>query len=134
MCISQAKTEMSFDLGLSDAQMGWVFSAFTLAYALFEVPTGWWGDRIGPRRVLTGVVLAWSFCTAATGGAWNFVSLLICRFCFGAGQAGAFPNLSKAFRLWLTPPERAWSQGLLWAGARWGGAFTRRWSTPSCST
>jgi len=120
--LSQAKADISHDLNLSNTQMGLVFSAFTLAYSLFEVPLGWWGDRAGPRVVLTSVVLWWSALTAVTGVAWNFGSLLVCRFLFGAGQAGAFPNLSKALRLWLTREEQAWSQGLLWMSARWGGA------------
>ncbi len=122
VCISQTKADISRDLGLSNTQMGLVFSAFTLAYSLFEVPTGWWGDRIGPRRVLTRVVLWWSIFTAATGAAWSYGSLLVCRFLFGIGEAGAFPNLAKAFRLWLPDDERTWAQGLLWATARWGGA------------
>lgn len=123
VCLSQAKTDISLELHLTNTKMGSVFSAFTLAYALFEVPLGWWGDRLGPRVVLTTAVLWWSIFTAATGAAWNFISLLIIRFLFGAGQAGAFPNLSKAFRLWLTPREQSWSQGLLWLSARWGGAM-----------
>lgn len=97
VCISQAAPSISHDLGLSAAEMGMVFSAFTLAYALFEIPTGWLGDKIGPRRVLLRVVLWWSFFTAATGWAWNFGAMTVTRFLFGAGEAGCFPNLTKAF-------------------------------------
>src|SRR5436853_2885309 len=64
VCISQAAPQVSATLGLTKQQMGWVFSAFTLAYALFEIPTGYWGDRRGPRNVLLRVVLWWSFFTA----------------------------------------------------------------------
>ena len=88
VCISKAAPLVTRDLGLTKEQMGWVFSAFTLAYALFEVPTGYWGDRIGPRRILLRVVLWWSFFTAATGGVFNWMSLVVVRFCFGAGEAG----------------------------------------------
>lgn len=123
VAISQAKADISFDLGLSNTQMGLVFSVFTLAYSLFEMPLGYWGDRAGPRIVLTSVVIAWSFLTAITGLAWSFVSLVVIRFMFGAAQAGAFPNIAKAFRLWLMPGERPWSQGLLWMAARWGGSL-----------
>ncbi len=123
VCLSQAKTDISLELKLTNTEMGLVFSAFTLAYALFEVPLGWWGDRAGPRLVLATVVAWWSAFTALTGAAWSLGSLLLCRFLFGAGQAGAFPNLSKAFRLWLTSEEQSWSQGLLWMSARWGGAM-----------
>lgn len=124
ICISQAAPLISADLGLSKAQMGWVFSAFILAYALFEVPTGWWGDRTGPRGVLLRVVLWWSAFTAATGLAWNWGSLVAMRFLFGAGEAGCFPNLAKAFSRWLPATERARAQGILWMCARWGGAVT----------
>src|SRR5437762_4549571 len=118
VCISQAAPSISSDLRLNSAQMGWVFSAFTFAYALFEIPAGYMGDRIGPRRVLMRIVVWWSFFTAATGWAWNWVSLLITRFFFGAGEAGAFPNLTKAFDGWLPPRERARAQGIMWMSAR----------------
>jgi len=122
VAISQAAPQITRDLGLSAKQMGLVFSAFTLAYALCEIPTGWLGDRIGPRRVLLRVVLWWSFFTAATGWAWNFVSMTVVRFLFGAGEAGCFPNLTKAFSAWLPTRERTRAQALMWMGARWGGA------------
>src|SRR2546430_11933668 len=83
VCISQAAPFISRDLSLSETQMGWVFSAFTLAYALFEIPAGYLGDRIGPRRVLLRIVLWWSFFTAATGWMWNWVSMATTRFLFG---------------------------------------------------
>ncbi len=122
VCISQAAPDIAKDLGLSTKHMGYVFSAFTLAYALFEIPTGWLGDKIGPRKVLLRVVLWWSFFTAATGWAWNFASLVVTRFLFGAGEAGCFPNLTKAFSAWLPSRDRTRAQGLMWLGARWGGA------------
>lgn len=124
VCISQAAPYVSADLGLSKEQMGWVFSAFTLAYALFEIPTGYWGDLRGPRRVLLRVVLWWSFFTAATGWAWNWLSLVVTRFLFGAGEAGCFPNLTKAFESWLPARERIRAQSVMWMSARWGGAIT----------
>lgn len=124
VAISQAAPLISADLALSPEQMGWVFSAFTLAYALFEIPGGFLGDRIGPRRVLLRIVVWWSLFTAATGWAWSWLSLLVTRFLFGAGEAGCFPNLAKAFGRWLTRDERARVQGILWTAARWGGAAT----------
>lgn len=122
VCISQAAPHISTDLGLSKTQMGYIFSAFTLAYALFEIPTGWLGDRIGPRKVLVRVVLWWSFFTAATGWMWNQVSMMVVRFLFGAGEAGCFPNLTKAMSAWLPTRDRTRAQALVWMGARWGGA------------
>ncbi len=104
--------------------MGLIFGAFGLSYSLFEIPSGWLGDRIGPRKVLVRIVLAWSAFTALTGAAWNFASLWIIRFLFGAGEAGCFPNLTKAFSAWIPLTGRARAQGIMWASARWGGAFT----------
>jgi len=124
VCISQAMPDMARDLSLTDGQKGWVFAAFGLAYALFEIPTGWLGDKLGAKKVLIRVVLWWSFFTAATGWVWNYGSLVVTRFLFGAGEAGCFPNLTKAFSGWLPSVERTRAQAIMWMGARWGGAVT----------
>src|SRR5215831_10026095 len=124
VCISQAAPLISQDLGLTKVEMGWVFSVFGWAYALFEIPGGWLADRLGPRRVLMRIVIWWSFFTAATGWAWNLLSLLVTRTLFGMGEAGCFPNLTRAFTTWLPRRERERAQAILWLGARWGGAFT----------
>lgn len=124
VAISQAAPSISHDLGFDKAQMGLIFSAFALAYALFEIPGGWLGDWMGPRRVLMRIVLWWSFFTVATGWMWNFTSMWVTRFLFGAGEAGCFPNLTKSFTTWLPSHERVRAQGILWSFARWGGAFT----------
>lgn len=124
VCISQAMPAISKDLGLGPVEQGTVFTAFGIAYALFEIPGGYLGDRFGPRSVLMRVVLWWSFFTAATGWAWNFLSLTVTRFLFGAGEAGCFPNLTKAFTTWLPERERVRAQSITWLSARWGGAFT----------
>ena len=124
VCISKSQPFIVHDLGLTEKQMGTVFGAFGLAYALFEIPTGWMGDRIGPRRMLMRVVAFWSLFTALTGYAWNYASMVVCRFLFGAGEAGAFPNMTKMFTIWLPQRERGMAQGITWLSARWGGAFT----------
>jgi MFS family permease len=124
VCISQAAPLMRKDLGLTDIEMGWVFSIFAWAYAVFEVPGGWLGDRIGPRRVLIRIVLWWSFFTAATGWVWNLGSLLVTRALFGAGEAGCFPNLTRVLTVWLPSKEREQAQANLWLAARWAGALT----------
>lgn len=124
VAISQAAPAMTADLGLTKIQLGWALSAFAWAYALFEIPGGWLGDRIGPRRVLTRIVLWWSFFTAATGWAWNATSLVVTRALFGAGEAGCFPNLTRVLTIWLPAGERERAQGFLWFAARWSGAFT----------
>ncbi|HVM49826.1 MAG TPA: MFS transporter [Candidatus Acidoferrum sp.] len=124
VCLSQAAPFVQRDLGLNKEQMGWVFGAFTLAYALFEIPAGYLGDRFGPRKVLLRIVIWWSFFTAALGRMWSWGSLIVVQFLFGAGEAGAFPNLTKAFNRWLPPAERSRAQGIMWMSARLGGAFT----------
>jgi MFS family permease len=124
VCISQAAPFIQKDLHLREDQMGWVFGAFTLAYAIFEIPAGYLGDRFGPRPVLLRIVIWWSFCTAALGRMWSCGSLIVTQFLFGAGEAGAFPNLTKAFNRWLPPQERPRAQGIMWMSARLGGALT----------
>jgi len=124
VALSQAAPAVASDLGLTQVEMGWAFSAFGFAYFLFQVPGGWFSDRFGPRRVLTGIVVWWSVFTAATGWAWNQASLVASRFLFGVGQGGGFPVLTKTFAIWLPPAERVRAQGVMWLSARWGGAFT----------
>ena len=122
VAISSAAPAIRGELGLSAVQMGWAFSAFTLAYAAFEIPSGWMGDVIGPRKVLTRIVLWWSAFTAVTGLAWSFVSLLVARFLFGVGEAGAFPNISRSFAKWFPTSERGSAHGVVFMGTRFGGA------------
>src|SRR6266404_6196757 len=101
VCISKAEVSIRGELGLSKTQMGFVFGAFTIAYGLFEVVTGRWGDRYGSRGVLTRIVIWWSFFTALTGAALGFWMLLTVRFLFGAGEAGALPNSARVLRAWF---------------------------------
>lgn len=124
VCIAQTAQVMMDDLRLSNQQMGFVFGAFILAYAVFEMPSGSWGDRIGPRLLLTRIVTWWSCFTIATAGAFNYASLLAVRFLFGMGEAGAFPNVSKTFSRWFPRTERGTAQGIFFAGAHLGGGLT----------
>ena len=124
VCVSTAAPDIRAALHLSPAQMGWVFSAFTLAYAVFEIPSGWLGDTMGPRKVLTRIVLWWSAFTMATGFVWNYLSILIARFLFGAGEAGAFPNMSRSLARWFPLRERGMAHGVIFMGSRLGGALT----------
>jgi len=123
-CIAKAQKDIQGEFHLSDSQFGWVHSAFIFAYAIFEIPGGWMGDRFGPRKVLMRIVVWWSLFTAATGWTVGFVSLLITRFLFGAGEAGCFPNTAKTYSIWLPDNERNRAQSFLWISARWGAAFT----------
>ena len=122
-CIVRAQESIQESLAISDEQMGLVFGAFWLAYALFEIPGGWMGDRWGARFTITRIVLAWSLFTVLTGVATGFLSLLVYRFLFGAGEAGAYPNMARIQSRWLPITERARAGGLLWLTARWGAAF-----------
>ncbi|MEO1011923.1 MAG: MFS transporter [Bacteroidota bacterium] len=123
ICISVAKDPISLALDLTDKQMGWVLAAFSLGYAFFQTPSGVMADRFGPRKVLAAIVTIWSGFTALTGAAWSFVSLLIVRFLFGAGEAGAFPGMSRAIYSWIPLKERGLVTGINFSGSRLGAAF-----------
>ncbi|MDF9797919.1 ACS family glucarate transporter-like MFS transporter [Catalinimonas alkaloidigena] len=123
VCISVAKDPIAQELDFSDKQMGWILSVFALGYALFQTPAGILADRLGPRRVLTAVVSFWSIFTALTGAVWSFVSMLIVRFLFGAGEAGAFPGISRAVYSWIPLKERGLVTGINFSGSRLGAAF-----------
>ena len=148
VAIKSVRPEMQGELGLSNEQFAYIFAAFGLAYALFEVPSGWLGDRIGPRKVLARIVFAWSLFTALTGLVWHFawlntgirvtlpfsgieavlfdafILLVLVRFLFGMGEAGAYPNIARAMKSWFPYRQRGLGQGLLWTFGRWGGAIS----------
>ena len=123
VAIGAAAGPIRDELQLSPAMLGWAFSAFTFAYAAFEIPTGWLGDVFGPRKVLTRIVLWWSAFTAATGLATGFASLVTVRFLFGMGEAGAYPNISRSFARWFPVQERGFAHGVVFMGSRVGGAI-----------
>lgn len=108
---------------LSNEQFGWVLSAFALAYALFEIPSGAWGDKLGQRKVLIRIVTAWSLFTALTGAATGLVSLVVIRFLFGAGEAGAYPNASAIVSKWFPAHETSRGLSSLTVGANIGSAL-----------
>ncbi len=124
VCISVAGPRMQADLGISPDQWGWVVGVFAISYAAFEIPSGSMGDRTGPRRVLTRIVIWWSVFTTTTGFAKNYWFLLPIRFLFGAGEAGAYPNSSCAISKWFPVVERARAHGIVWMASRVGGAIS----------
>ena len=124
VCITFASVRIQNDLHLDPAQWGWVLGIFTLSYAAFGIPGGALGDRVGGRRMLTRIVAFWSAFTALTGLARGYVSLLIIRFLFGAGEAGAFPNISAVVSRWFPKQERAKAVGFTWTASRLGGALS----------
>jgi len=150
VCISQALVPMQEEFELSNTQTSYVLMAFTLAYGIFEIPTGRWGDRFGSRRVLTRIVLWWSAFTALTGCVLRFshelgvvpmpyplsewfepiplvfnslVLLIAIRFLFGAGEAGAIPNSARILMHWFSKTERGTMQGRYQASMHVGGAL-----------
>lgn len=124
ICISQAVSSIERSLGISHTAMGFILGAFTLAYGLFEVPTGHWGDRYGSRGVLTRIVVWWSIFTMLTGAAFGFGSLLVVRFLFGAGEAGALPNAARVVARWFPPGAQGRAQGIVITSALVGGAIS----------
>ncbi len=145
ICISKSAEAIQRELGLDKFLLGCVFSAFTVGYTLFEVPSGAWGDRYGPKRVLCRIVLWWSLFTALTGGVMQFtldsgyrlglfgldvpilfngfLLMVLVRFLFGVGEAGAYPNLAKCSARWFPLRERGLAQGIVATAGRLGGGI-----------
>jgi len=124
VCIAVAGPRMQDSLHISPQAWGWVTSVFFLSYSAFEIPTGIMGDRIGPRRVLTRIVLWWSVFTSLTGAVSNYFVLLLVRFCFGIGEAGAYPNASVVIGRWIPVRNRARAWGIVWMMSQIGGAIS----------
>lgn len=146
VCIGSAAKDLVADMGLNSvADLRGVLAAFSLAYALFEVPTGWLGDILGPRKVLIRIVLWWSMFTVLTGMiGWHvggivfgnvkldfgwfvfdiLALLTVVRFLFGIGEAGAYPNITRALHNWFPFQERGFAQGTVWMSARLMGGLT----------
>lgn len=122
--ISVAAPSIQEEYGFSLVTMGWIFAAFQISYALFQIPGGWLGDRFGPRKALAAITVWWSIFTAATAYAWSAASMIVFRFLFGMGEAGAFPIATRSLSRWMLPSERGWAQGITHAGARLAGAAT----------
>jgi MFS family permease len=124
VCIAVAGPRMQDALHISPAAWGWVLSVFSLSYSAFEIPTGALGDRIGPRRVLTRIVLWWSAFTSLTGVVSRYSILLLVRFCFGAGEAGAYPNAATVIGRWIPAAKRTRAWGILWMTSQAGAALS----------
>ena len=123
VCISVAGPRMQAELGLSPQDWGLVTGAFAIAYALFEIPSGFLGDRFGARAMLTRIVLWWSLFTSLTGLASRLWSLVIIRFFFGAGEAGAYPTASTSIFRWYPAVERGRAFGVVFLSSQLGGAI-----------
>jgi MFS transporter, ACS family, glucarate transporter len=130
-----AKKDMMESVGRKEEDFFLILVAFQLAYALFEIPTGWMGDTFGPRKTLLRIVLWWSAFVALIGFSGflipgteimliGFTALIVIQFLFGVGEAGAFPNISKALYNWFPASERGFAQGAIWLSARFMGGLT----------
>ncbi len=132
VCFGTVAPFIQGEFQLSDKQLGLLFAAFALAYAIFEVPSGWLGDVFGPRKTLIRIVLWWSLFTALTGAifpvaswpSFAFLAMLAVRFLFGMGEAGAYPNIARAFHSWFPFVERGTAQGTVWMSGRFMGGAT----------
>jgi sugar phosphate permease len=122
--ISTALPVIQREFGFTLVTMGWILGAFRWSYAVFQIPGGWLGDRIGPRRALALIVTWWSLFTSATALTWSALSMAVCRFLFGMGEAGAFPIATRSLSRWMLPDERGWAQGVTHAGSRLAAALT----------
>jgi MFS transporter, ACS family, glucarate transporter len=124
VCIGVAGPRMQDALHISPQAWGWVASVFFLSYSVFEIPSGSLGDRIGPRRVLTRIVLWWSAFTSLTGAVTNYTLLLVVRFCFGIGEAGAYPNAAAVIGRWIPALNRTRAWGIVWMTGQIGAAIS----------
>jgi ACS family glucarate transporter-like MFS transporter len=125
--LSIAGPTIQKEFGLTNVQLGYVFSAFVWSYALFQAPSGRIADRFGPRRVLTFGILWWSVCTALSGLAPDSLSvaiplLIAVRFLLGAGEAVMFPTANKLVASWIPMPERGMATGIILGGVGIGSA------------
>lgn len=115
-----ASEEIRKDLNMSQKEMAWFLSAFFWSYALFQVPAGWFSDRMGPRRVLTFYIVGWSAFTAMIGKADFVWQAILLRLLFGAFQAGAYPVCSGLIRSWFPVDQRGKASAVVSLGGRSG--------------
>jgi ACS family glucarate transporter-like MFS transporter len=127
--ISIAGLEISREFGLSNQRLGWIFSAFLIGYAGFQLPAGYLAARFGPRRVLTFGVFWWGIATALTAvmpsGLPHSLALFIAvRFALGAGEAVIYPAANQFVARWIPQQERGFVNGLIFAGVGAGSGLT----------
>ncbi len=114
----------SANSAFSTITIGWSSRRFQISYTIFNIPSGWFGDRIGPRQALTIIVTWWSAFTALTAMTFSATSMIVCRFLFGLGGSGAFPIATRSLSNWMLPTERGWARGCHPRWLRLGGAVT----------
>ena len=127
--ISIAGSSIAAEYHLNNVQLGWIFSAFLVGYALFQTPGGWLADRLGPRRVLTAGVLWWGIFTALTAVVSTKIAFAVLlfaavRFLLGAGEAIIYPASNQFVSRWIPSAERGIANGLIFAGVGVGAGVT----------
>ncbi len=122
--IASAIPAIRTEFGFSLITIGWILASFRWGFTLFQIPGAWFGDKIGPRRALSIIVTWWSIFTSLTTLAWSAASMVVVRFIFGVGEAGAFPIATRSLSRWMLPAERGFAQGITHAGSRLGAAVT----------
>src|SRR5882724_2448318 len=122
--LSNALPVIQKEFGFTLITLGLIQSCYQWAYALFQIPGGWFGDRAGPRIAMASVVVWWSIFTIVTGFSFSVTMLMVCLALIGFGEAGAFPIANRALSRWMLPGERGFAQGATHAGSRLAGALT----------
>jgi MFS family permease len=122
--ISTAASGIQKDLGLSNTQLGFVFSAFAYPYLLFQVVGGWVGDQFGPRKTLFWCGMIWALSTIVTGFVNSLPTLFLARFALGFGEGATFPTATRAMQYWTPESSRGFAQGLTHAFSRLGNSVT----------
>ncbi|HXM35585.1 MAG TPA: MFS transporter [Pyrinomonadaceae bacterium] len=122
--VSTAAIVFGKEFGLSNTQVGFVFSAFAYPYLVFQIIGGWLGDRFGPRRTLMICSFIWAGATVLTGLAGGLVSMVLARILLGLGEGATFPTATRAMSNWTAVGKRGFAQGITHAFARIGNAVT----------
>ena len=121
--VSTAAGQFSTELGLSNTQLGFIFSAFAYPYMIFQFIGGWVSDRFGAKRTLIACAFVWATATVLTGMAGGFLSLVAARMLLGLGECATFPAATSAMAAWVSKDKRGFAQGITHSAARLGNAM-----------
>ncbi len=116
--LSVAAPQLKHEFGLTDGELGWLFSGFFWSYALMQIPTGMILDRFGVTRVNRISTFFWSVISAATAFAGGFGTIFGARVLLGAAEAPGFPASAKATGYWFPRQERSMATSIFDAAAK----------------
>jgi MFS family permease len=122
--VGTAASAFQKDLGLTNTELGLIFSGFAYPYLLFQVAGGWLGDHFGPRKTLFWSGMIWAIATILTGFVGGFYTLFLARLLLGFGEGATFPAATCAMQHWTPFGKRGFAQGITHAFARLGNAAT----------